>query len=132
MKFACDLKRHEARSTEHIQQAAALGIQQASYLHDRDTEAIVAQNWRVVDRASSLLPSNVIKEWTSEYEQKQAPPRDFVDLFPPTSERGRPPSKKNAYYFENQHHGKLGPASVAAYALHHVRNLSSRLKGFYA
>jgi hypothetical protein len=127
MKFACDLKRHEARSTEHIQQAAALGIPQASYLHDRDTEAIVAQNWRVVDRASSLLPSNVIKEWTSEYEQKQAPPSDFVDLFPPTSERGRPPSKKNAYYFENQHHGKLGPASVAAYALHHDRNLSSRI-----
>jgi hypothetical protein len=41
MKFACHLKQHEERSMEHIQQAAALRIAQASELHDGDTEAMV-------------------------------------------------------------------------------------------
>lgn len=144
MKIASDLKQHESRSLEHIQQTAALRLAQASEPHDRYTESIgmpddetvstdpsesspVAQNWRVVDRASSLLPSDIIKEWLREYEPKQAPPRHFVDLFPPTSERGRPPSHKNAFYFEKQHYGKFGPASVAAYALHHDRNISTQI-----
>jgi hypothetical protein len=143
MKFSCNLKQHEANCREHIQQAAAFKrLAEASELHDRDREAIsvleddsvstgesalIAQNWWVIDQASSLLPSDIIKDWLSEYETNQAPPRDFVDLFPPTSERGRPPSNKNALYFEKQHHSKFGPASVAAYALHHDRNFCSRI-----
>jgi hypothetical protein len=143
MKLPSHLKRHETRLKEHKQQAAALMLLQARELHDQDMDTIgipdddtvsagqsapafVVQNC-IVDRACSVLPSDIIKDWIFDYESKLTSPRNFFDLFPPSSERGSLPSNKNAFYFEKQHQGKLGPASVAAYALHHDRNLCSKI-----
>ena len=140
MSYQSHLSQHESSSVEHARQAKLLADAD-ELLVDQDMESLggyaeepgstdlvepapVVQNLSAVDDACSLLPPDILKNWTSEYQQKQASPQDFLELFPPTSERGRPPSKKNAFYFERQHEGKLGPASVAAYALHHNRELA--------
>jgi hypothetical protein len=101
MKIPSHLKRQEAHLKEHIQQAVALMLLQSRKLQDRDMEAIgmpdddsvsagqsvpvpalVVQNCRVVDRACSVLPSDIIKNWIFDYESKLTSPRNFFDSFP--------------------------------------------------
>jgi hypothetical protein len=78
-------------------------LSQSRELQDRDMEAIgmpaddsvsagqsvpvpalVVQNCtgRVVDRACSVLPSDIIKNWIFDYESKLTSPRNFFDSFP--------------------------------------------------
>jgi hypothetical protein len=136
MCFPSDLTRH-IKSKEHLGQSQLLLSDQDSYSDVMEEDTISAgpsqpapaavQNWSVVDRACSLLPVDILKAWMTDYAPKQSAPQDFLDLFPPTSERGGRPSNKNALYFVKQHERQLGPASVAAYALHHDRTLSSQM-----